>query len=120
MTRYLMDFCYYYKKGVCNETVRRARSMGGPLEPGESFPMFPSGQEQEKLDMICESCPHGFFKIDNPEYPGCPVCRQDLWNIDKSKIEEGTLNDVAVSTLVYHFKCPQCRRNLYNDINLWA
>jgi hypothetical protein len=120
MTRYLKDLCFYHNKEGCHETVRRTRSMSGPGEPNEPNPMFPSGQEQEKLDMICESCPHGFFKIDNSEYPGCPVCRHDLWNIDKSKIEDGTLSDGADSILVYHLKCPRCRSNLYSDINLWV
>jgi hypothetical protein len=59
MPRYLMLACPFYRKRDCpNEEVRNA-GRGGLIEPGEPFPMMPSGKGQEKLDEVCESCPRG-------------------------------------------------------------
>jgi len=49
MERYLMDFCLYYEKDVCNETIKRARMMSSPQEPGEPSAVFPFGEEQRKF-----------------------------------------------------------------------
>lgn len=94
--------------------------MCGPIEPGDPIPMLPSGEDQQRLDKICELCPQGLFEVEEPGDPICRVCHKGLWDIDKSIIEEGTLNDEAGSILIYHFKCPQCNRNVYSKINLWA
>lgn len=121
MQRYLMDSCYCYhcRKQVCNEKIKGAR-VASPIEPGTPSPMYPKGTEQKKLDEICQSCPNGLFEIDSSEKPKCPVCHEELWNIDNTKIEEVTLKGGATPLLIYHFRCPGCGKNLYNDINLWV
>jgi hypothetical protein len=120
MTRYLMDFCYHYNKEVCDETIRAARRMGGPLEPGDPIQMFPIGQEQEKLDEICESCPHGLFEVEEAGGPRCRVCHNELWNIDKNIIKKGALDRGKVLKVAYRLECPSCGKTLYSYINLWA
>lgn len=120
MERDLMDFCPHYEKDVCDETVKSARRMSGPQGPGDPAVMFPVGEEQKKLDEICESCPHGLFGVEKPEDPLCRVCRRGLWDIEKSIIKEGTVNDETGSIPIYHFKCPQCNKEVFSKTNLWA
>jgi hypothetical protein len=91
------------------------------MEPSDRFvPKFPAGGEQEKLDGICESCPHGFFRVKEPENPICPVCRKGLWDLDKAIIIEAPTDDNVGAPSIYLFKCPQCKRNVYSKTNLWA
>lgn len=120
MERYLMDRCLRYEKDVCNESVKRARCMSGPMEPGDPVPMFPIGEEQKKLDVICESCPHGFFEVEEPENPICPVCRKGLWDLDGANIIEGPIENEPGALVTYQFKCPKCEKNIFSRTNLWA
>ena len=120
MERNLMDFCYYYEKEVCDKTVKTARRMTGPLEPGDPIKMFPIGKEQEKLDEICESCPHGLFEVEEPGDPRCRVCHRELWNIDKGIIEKEALDHGAAFKVGFRLKCPICGKNLFSNIDLWA
>jgi hypothetical protein len=117
MARYLMDFCYFCEKEVCDETVKAARKMSGPLKLGDPGPIFPFGKEQEKLDDICESCPHGLFEVEELGNPRCRVCHWELWDIDKGIIEKVDLDNQASSKVLYRLKCPSCGKNLCSDMN---
>jgi ribosomal protein L37E len=69
MPRYLMDLCSKYQEAKCPvdavKNARKAQELNGET------PLFPSGDDQEKLDEICEKCEERMFEIETPE---CPVC----------------------------------------------
>jgi ribosomal protein L37E len=106
MERFLMDRCFNYQERTCQvEDVINARmSQEGALPR-----VFPFGEEQRKLDQICEKCPDRLFEIDAPI---CPACQGE---IKRAIVTEETAGAVKPSWTIYHYRCRQCQSPLYSS-----
>ena len=107
--RYLMDFCFKYQQNSCPvDQIKNARQPKETKE--EEVPaIFPYGQEQEKLDRICEKCEHGLFEIDKFE---CPVCKSRA--IASATIGKISLEPVKSSWTIYRYHCLGCKSLLFS------
>jgi hypothetical protein len=102
MPRYLMDLCFKYQVANCPvDDIKNARQA---QEVKGGIPLFPSGDDQEKLDQICEKCVKRMFEIETPE---CPVCRGGVGPALVSEWE-------ADSMKIYQYRCSQCDSLLYS------
>jgi len=103
MPRYLMDFCFKYQESGCPvDDIKNARR-AGETDEGK-IPLFPSGEDQERLDHICEKCKERMFEIETTV---CPVCRGGIGPATVSEWEVG-------SRTVYQYRCIQCDSLLYS------
>ena len=103
MPRYLMDLCFIYQEGDCPiDDIKNARRVGKIEE--DKMKLFPSGEDQERLDQICEKCERRMFKIETPE---CPVCHGGIGPAIISKWK-------AASRTIYQYRCIQCNSLLYS------
>jgi len=105
MGRYLMDYCSNYRSEKCQKEIVNARSFR-EIKNGD-IPLFPSGQEQEKLDKICEKCESRLFIISKYE---CPLCRGDRFE----KIVEPIIvsDDDNVKARITFMECSDCKSKL--------
>lgn len=103
MSRYLMDLCFKYEQRKCSvDEVKNARVPGEAKE--NRMPMFPSGEEQERLDQVCEKCDARMFKINSPV---CPVCQG---GIGPASMSGGNVD----SWKIYQYRCLHCNSLLYS------
>jgi hypothetical protein len=114
MARCLMDLCENYgEENKCTLEIMNARKVK-EIKPGEDIPIWPYGEQQEKLDQICEKCEHGHFEIDKIE---CPVCQSN--QIEPRIISELSYGPVKPSHTVYFYKCNECKHLLFSYTKLF-
>jgi uncharacterized paraquat-inducible protein A len=107
---YLCD--NYREENKCAQEIINARNVN-EIKPGEKIPIWPYGEQQEKLDHICEKCEHAHFEINELE---CPVCRSNL--VEQRRISEMSYGPVKPSHIVYFYKCSECRKPLFSYTRL--
>lgn len=107
--KYLMLFCSNWKGQDCNPEVAE---QGRPKEvkSGEEIPLMPVGEEQDKVDEICENCE---FRSLVMEEEKCPIC--DSVNVEPIGISEG----FSKEDMIHRFKCNDCEETFeIHEINL--
>lgn len=107
MPRYLMDLCFEYRESNC--PVAEVNNARRALEVKGEIPLFPSGEDQEKLDQLCEKCEKRMFEIESPE---CPVCHGSIELAITSQGEAGSMK-------IYQYRCSQCDSLLYSQNNFF-
>jgi hypothetical protein len=87
----------------CHPNVSKWR-YAKPLKEGEAIPIMPVGEEQKRLDAICEKCESRFFIMDEER---CPVC--DSIDVERTG---GSHNMPGMAT-AYGFKCNDCEEKFW-------
>jgi len=110
--KYLMHYCINWAEEGCHPDVSKYK-YAKELKPGEEIPIWPVGEEQKKLDEICEKCESRFFEIEENK---CLVCGNTklLSHPIPPKIWPPTSIKVNGRAEQFFYKCEKCRTNLYS------
>ena len=106
MEKYLMDYCVNFNSENCQPEVKDARHVAEIKN--EEFPIWPTGDEQIKLDKICEKCTFRYFEISKYE---CPACRSNEFQkvVKGSSIFDEQNKPKAEITFM---ECAKCKSKL--------
>ncbi len=106
--KYLHTYCESFQSEHCNKEIMDA-FMPKKINPGEEIPLWPIGEELERLNQICMNCEHANLFIENRE---CPVCRCN--NLEVPILKAISYGTKTPSRTVYIYKCHECHKTLYS------
>lgn len=108
--KYLMHRCCDWGEESCHPEVNKHKHPK-ELKEGEEILLWPSGEEQKKLDEICKKCEYRFFEIEKSE---CPVCGKTplATPISPDFLLPSSVIEKAMPER-FNYKCVNCGTYLY-------